>query len=177
MILARIASGDDEAMAALYRRHGTTLYRLGLRLLRDEGMAEEMVQDTFVRVWRGASRFDPRRASGRTYIVMIAHGSAAELRRRTASRPLEVGTAEEIEHHSGAEPDEPLEQLLLGMAVGDALDTLSDAHGQVLRLYYEEDLTQRQIAERLELPLGTVKTRTFHALRALRVALEERAVV
>lgn len=161
-------------MVALYRRHGTTLYRLGLRLLRDEGMAEELVQDTFVRVWRSASRFDPGRSSARTFIVMIAHGSAAELRRRAASRPLNVAPADEIERRSGAAPLEPLDQVLLGMTVSDALDDLSDAHGEVLRLHYEEDLTQRQIADRLQVPLGTVKTRTFHALRALRLALGDR---
>ena len=70
-----------------------------------------------------------------------------------------------------------MDQLLLGIAVGEALDSLSAIHGSVLRLYFEEDLTQPQIADRLGIPLGTVKTRTHHALRALRRELQERAVV
>lgn len=176
-MLARVAAGDqDEALVGLYRRFEAPLYRLGLRLLKDEGMAEELVQDTFVRLWRGADRFDPARGSVRTYAFVIAYGVAADLRRRAASRPLDTTPDDEVERRAPAAP-EALDQVLLGMAVGDALDSLSDNHGAVLRMYYEEDLTQPQIADRLGIPLGTVKTRTHHALRALRRELEERAVI
>jgi RNA polymerase sigma-70 factor, ECF subfamily len=176
-LLARVAGGDDgDALVDLYRRYETPLYRLGLRLLRDEGMAEELVQDTFVRLWRDAARFDPARGSARTYVFVVAYGAAADLRRRAASRPLDVRPAGEVEARAPADGD-GLDQVLLGMAVGDALDTLSAAHNSVLRMYFEEDLSQPQIADRLGIPLGTVKTRTHHALRALRRELEERAIL
>ncbi len=178
-LLARVAAGDDgEALVNLYRRYETPLYRLGLRLLRDEGMAEELVQDTFVRLWRSAPRFDPGRGSVRTFVFVIAHAAASDLRRRAASRPLDLGRTGEVEEpQATAEAVDAVDQLLLGIAVGEALDSLSAIHGSVLRLYFEEDLTQPQIADRLGIPLGTVKTRTHHALRALRRELQERAVV
>jgi RNA polymerase sigma-70 factor (ECF subfamily) len=176
-LLARVADGDDgEALVDLYRRYETPLYRLGLRLLKDEGMAEELVQDTFVRLWRTAARFDPARGSARTYRFVIAYGAAGDLRRRSASRPLDVTPGDQVEARAPAAAD-GLDEILLGMAVGDALDTLSPDHNAVLRMYFEEDLSQPQIADRLGIPLGTVKTRTHHALRALRRELEERAVI
>jgi RNA polymerase sigma-70 factor, ECF subfamily len=176
-LLARVADGDDgEALVDLYRRYETPLYRLGLRLLKDEGMAEELVQDTFARLWRTAARFDPARGSARTYLFVIAYGAAGDLRRRSASRPLDVTPGDQVEARAPAAAD-GLDQVLLGMAVGDALDTLSPDHNAVLRMYFEEDLSQPQIADRLGIPLGTVKTRTHHALRALRRELEERAVI
>lgn len=176
-LLAAVAAGDDgEALVHLYRRYETPLYRLGLRLLKDEGMAEELVQDTFVRLWRSAPRFDPGRGSVRTFTFVIAYSVASDLRRRVASRPLDVAPAAEVERRASAAP-ETLDQVVLGMAVGDALDSLSEKHAAVLRMYFEEDLSQPQIADRLGIPLGTVKTRTHHALRALRRELEERAVI
>ena len=176
-LLAAVAAGDDdEALVDLYRRYETPLYRLGLRLLKDEGMAEELVQDTFVRLWRSAPRFDPGRGSVRTFTFVIAYSVASDLRRRVASRPLDVAPSAEVERRASAAP-ETLDQVVLGMAVGDALDSLSEKHAAVLRMYFEEDLSQPQIADRLGIPLGTVKTRTYHALRALRRELEERAVI
>ena len=86
-LLAAVAAGDDgDALVDLYRRYETPLYRLGLRLLKDEGMAEELVQDTFVRLWRSAPRFDPGRGSVRTFTFVIAYSVASDLRRRVASR-------------------------------------------------------------------------------------------
>ena len=176
-LLARVAAGDDrEALVDLYRRYETPLYRLGLRLLKDGGMAEELVQDTFVRLWRSAPRFDPARGSVRAFTFAIAYAVAGDLRRRAASRPLELAPAGDVERSAPAAP-ETLDQVLLGMAVGDALDSLSEKHAVVLRMYFEEDLSQPQIADRLGIPLGTVKTRTHHGLRALRAELEERAVI
>ena len=107
---------------------------------------------------------------------MIAYGAAGDLRRRSASRPLDVTPGDQVEARAPAAPG-GLDEILLGMAVGDALDTLSPDHNAVLRMYFEEDLSQPQIADRLGIPLGTVKTRTHHALRALRRELEERAVI
>jgi RNA polymerase sigma-70 factor, ECF subfamily len=168
--VAQIAAGDVGApVAKLYRRYGKQLYRFGVHQLGDEGLAEEMVQETFVRLWRTAGRFDAAKASVGTYLYVIAHSVAADIRKRPSSRPLmPVGDVD-----VPSAPDN-VDQILDSMVVREALDALGRAHADVIRLAQEEGLTQSQIAERLGLPLGTVKTRTFHGTRALRTALIER---
>jgi len=168
--VAQIAAGDVGApVAKLYRKYGKQLYRFGVQQLRNEGLAEEMVQETFVRLWRTAGRFDAAKASVGTYLYVIARSVAADIRKRPSSRPLmPVGDVD-----VPSAPDN-VDQILDSMVVREALDALGRAHADVIRLAQEEGLTQSQIAERLGLPLGTVKTRTFHGMRALRTALVER---
>ncbi len=181
-LLARVARGErEEPLGTLYDRYGGSVYGLGIRLLGDRGMAEELVQDTFVRLWRAAASFDPDKGSARTFLYEIARRAAIDLHRRAAVRPrLSAFEGGESRAEEG-EPSEPSEsgvdRLVLGLAVREALDALSEEHRETLELHYREDLTQRQIAERLEVPLGTVKTRTFYGLKALRQELEEREVV
>jgi len=169
-LVAQIAAGDVGApVAKLYRRYGKQLYRFGVQQLGNEGLAEEMVQETFVRLWRTAGRFDAAKASVGTYLYVIARSVAADIRKRPSSRPLiPVGDVD-----VPSAPDN-VDQILDSMVVREALDALGRAHADVIRLAQEEGLTQSQISERLGLPLGTVKTRTFHGMRALRTALIER---
>ncbi len=176
VLVARVAAGDSgDPMVALYDRYGPRLYGLGLRLLGDRGMAEELVQETFVRIWRGAHRFDPDKGSVRTYAYTIARRVAVDLRRRAASRPLATA---EGDGHSRAEPSEnEFEALILGLDVRDALNSLSPKHREILELHFDHDLTQQAVAERLDIPLGTVKTRTYYGLRALKLELEERGLL
>lgn len=169
-LLALVASGNrDEPLVELYRRYSRRVYGLGLRLLGDCGLAEELVQETFVRLWRSASRYDPGRASVRTFLFMLARRAAVDLWRRRSRH----------EQPTGPEPealldDEAFEAVLVALDVRDALDELTPKHREVLELHYRGDLTQQQISECLQVPLGTVKTRTYHALRALKTKLEER---
>lgn len=176
ILMERVAAGDrQDSLVALYDRYGARVYGLGLRLLGDRGMAEELVQDTFVRLWRASSRFDPERASVRTFLFMLARRAAVDLQRRASARPLpSVADDGQLE---GAEQDAGFDEVVLGLDVRDALEALSDDHRHVLELHYVEDLTQQEIANCLGLALGTVKTRTFYGLRALRQALEEREVL
>jgi RNA polymerase sigma-70 factor, ECF subfamily len=170
-LLLAVGRGDrGGALTELYRRYERRLYGLGLRLLGDRGLAEELVQETFVRVWRTAGRYDPARGSVSTFIFVIARRLAIDLWRRPSSRPLPA--AGEPIHN----PEQEIDQLLLQLAVRDALDTLTDAHRQVLELSYQSDLTQSDIAGRLGLSLGTVKSRTYHALRAFQRAAKERGI-
>ncbi len=165
-LVARIAVGDiDAPMAELCRRYETWLYRCGLQALGDTGLAQDMVQECFVRLWRNAGQFDPARGSVATYLLVIGRSVAADIRKRPSSRPLE-----QLEEGYLPPQLDSVDQILSGLMVRDALDSLSPAHRQVLALN-AEGLTQSQIAARLELPLGTVKTRAFHAMRALRAAL------
>lgn len=169
-LMARIAAGDRAAaLEELVGRYSGPIFGLGLRLHSDRGTAEELVQDTFVRVWRNAARYDPARGSVRTFVYAIARRAAVDQRRRVASRPLM--TVEAIDDPS---TDEPYEQLMTGMEVRAAMQRLPENHRMALELAYDEDLSQPQIAERLQIPLGTVKSRAHHALRALRKELEVR---
>lgn len=171
-LVARIAEGDVGApVAELYQRYGRRLYRFGLQHLRNEGLAEEMVQETFVRLWRTAERFDADKASVSTYLYMLARSAAADLHKRPSSRPLISDTdSQEL-----TIPDS-VDQILDSLIVREAIESLPAGQAEVIRLTQEEDLTQSQIAERLNLPVGTVKTRAFHGMRALRAALTERGV-
>jgi RNA polymerase sigma-70 factor, ECF subfamily len=171
-LLGRVAAGDGEGpLVDLYRRYASSLYGLGMRLLGDRGMAEEMVQETFVRLWRNAGRYDPERGSVRTFVFTIARRAAVDLIRRSASRPLP--TQEDME----IVDDGSFDSLLLSLEVRDAVETLSPQHREVIELLLDEDLGQAEIADRLCIPVGTVKTRTFYGLRALRLELEERGLV
>lgn len=175
-LVARVAAGDDgDPMVALYERYGSRLYGLGVRLLGDTGMAEEMVQETFVRLWRGAGRFDPDKGSVRTYTYTIARRVAVDLHRRAASRPPRSTEHEEAQEQSV--DDSEFEELILGLDLRDALRSLTVKHREILELYLDEDLSQPHIAERLGIPVGTVKTRTYYGLRALKLELEERALI
>jgi RNA polymerase sigma-70 factor (ECF subfamily) len=165
LLVARLARGErEEPLSELYDAYGGQVYGLGVHLLRDAGLAEDLVQETFVRLWRSAHRYDAARSSVRTFVFTLARRAAVDLwRRRGAPLPRELEEAESED----AAGNEAYEQLLLRLAVGEALAALSPAHREVLELQYRHDLTQAQIAERLGIPLGTVKTRAMHALRAL----------
>ena len=170
-LLRAVGQGDrDRALPELYRRYERRLYGLGLRMLGDGGLAEELVQETFVRIWRTADRFDPERGTVPTFIFAIARRLAIDLWRRPSSRPFEP------ESEAAGRPDTEFDQVLLQVAVRDALDSLSDAHRQVLELSYHSDLTQTEIARRLGISVGTVKSRSYHALRAFHRAVEERGI-
>ena len=170
-LLAAIGRGDREwALPELYQRYERRLYGLGLRLLGDPGLAEELVQETVLRLWRTAARFDPARGTATSFIFAVARRLAVDLWRRPSSRPYQA----EVEQSS--DPDEVIDRLLVQLAVREALDALSEAHRQVLELSYQGDMTQVEIAARLGISLGTVKSRTYHALRSFRRAMTERGL-
>ena len=168
-LLALVAAGDHGTpLRRLYSRYEGRLYGFGLRLLGEPGLAEELVQETWVRLWQTAPRFDPERGTVRALLFTIARRVAVDLWRRPSSRAL--GAEVEDAGAVAARADE----VLLAVTVRDAMMSLSPAHRQVLELVYDEDMKLAEIAERLGVPLGTVKTRAHHALRGLRRALEER---
>lgn len=127
-----------------------------------------------MRIWRSAGHFDPERGSVATFVYTIARRAAVDLHRRVSSRPLGELTEHELVRRDAFESGGEIEQVVLGIDVREALDPLSEEQRSVLELHYREDLTQQQIADRLGLPLGTVKSRTLYGLRALRVELEGR---
>ena len=174
-LVARLAAGDrEEALAALYDLYGRRLYALGVHLLRDAGLAEDLVQETFVRLWRSADRYDPGRSSVRTFVYTLARRAAVDLWRRSSREPATTADGLDTEDGVGGAA---FDEIVLRLDVGEALGALTPAHREVLELQYHRDLTQTQVAERLGIPLGTVKTRTLYALRALSTELKERGLV
>jgi RNA polymerase sigma-70 factor, ECF subfamily len=172
LLVARLAAGErEEPLAELYRIYGRRIYGLGLRLFGDRGLAEELVQETFLRLWRASNRFEPGRGTVRAFVFTLARRAGVDLLRRRSSRSAKASAVEDLDAPAG---DEAFDELVLALDVRDALESLSPKHREVLELHYLADMTQTQIAARLGVPLGTVKTRTFHALRALRELLQER---
>lgn len=169
-LVDQIAEGNtEEPMRELYRRYAKNLYRFGLHMLGDEGLAQEMVQESFQRLWRSAGRFDARRGSVGAFLFVIARSAAADIRKRPSSRLLLP-----VEDFQLPPLPDNTDQILDSLILREALDKLSSTHAEVLRLTLEEGFTQAEIAERLGLAVGTVKSRTFNGMRALRSALGER---
>jgi RNA polymerase sigma-70 factor (ECF subfamily) len=162
-----------EAMRALYRIYGGELYGFAHRSLGDRGLAEEIVQEVFLRAWRHAGRYDPSRAAVRTWLYQICRHAIIDARRRASARPGLSHEAADEEAPGGA----TLEQAMLGWQVAAALERLTPEHRQMVRMAQFRGLTMREISEHTGLPLGTVKSRTWYALRSLRLVLEEMGVV
>lgn len=175
--LQRVAAGDrGDALVALYRAFAPGVHRLGMRTLRDTGHADDLVQETFVRLWQSAHRFDPARGSARTFTFTIAQRVAIDLLRRAAVRPqLVVALPDEGPGMSVGE--DAVDRIADEWVVREALGALSPKHREVITMSFDEDLADGQIADRLGVPVGTVRSRTYYALRALRLQLEERGLV
>jgi RNA polymerase sigma-70 factor (ECF subfamily) len=165
---------SEDSMRALYRAYGSELYGFAVTALGDRGLAEELVQEVFTRVWRKADSYDETRASFRTWLYGIARNAIIDQKRRASVRPALAGREVDVDEHGGL--DQSLEQALLRWQVGAALERLTPEHRQVIRLAHFQGLTLREIAERTGIPLGTIKSRTSYALRGLRLALEEMGV-
>lgn len=169
-LLLSVASGDQHAMADLYDTYAGPLYRYGYRRLGSTTLAEDLVQRVMTRLWQLADRYDPSRGSVRTWVFTIARTSCIDLHR--AQPPAAV----EASRRGEAAIDDDIEQLLHAELIRVALDRLSPDHRQVVDLSYFAGLTQVEVAARLGVPLGTVKSRSFYALKALRLTLEELGV-
>ena len=168
-VLEAVGRGDDDALGVLYDRFGRTAYRLAFRILRDSALAEDAVQEAFLAVWRSADAYKRERAKPSTWILTVVHRRAVDLVRREQSRrgePLEVAP----EPVSGpADEDAVLRDRRA--AVQAALTELPGEQRQALELAYYGGLTQSELAERLGVPLGTVKSRMFAGLGRLRELL------
>ena len=171
-LLAEAGRGAHRAAAQLYDIYADPLYAYGLHHLGDAELAEELVQRVLEKLWRRAATYDPERGPVAAFVFTIARSTVADLRRASARRAQPVGEVPE----GSLAVDDAADRILLAATVRAALERLSEDHRRVLELAYTRGLSQRQIAERLDLPLGTVKSRTYYALRAFRLACDELGV-
>src|SRR5215204_4042053 len=164
VLVRRVASGDERALSGLYDRYAGLVYGTGMRYLGDRGTAEELVQDVFTSVWKNAAGFDPARASFATWMYRITRNRATDLIRRRKAR-LRTVDGDPLFEPGETDPSGELSQKF---DVAAALSRLRPVHREVLVLAYFHGLSQREISDRTATPLGTVKSRTTAALRALR---------
>jgi len=172
-ILARIARGDDAALGELYDRFGRVAYGLALRILRDRALAEDAVQEAFLTVWRSAEGYRRDRAKPGAWILTLVHRRAVDLVRREDRRRGEP--LDEPPETPGASVEEEADLRGRRAAVQAALEQLPGEQRQALELAYYGGFTQSELAERLGVPLGTVKSRMFAGLARLRELLPEPA--
>lgn len=163
------ARSEQSALGELYDRYGRPAYGLALRILRDEALAEDAVQDAFLSLWRTASRFVPERGSASTWILTLVHRRAVDLVRREEHRRAD--SLEAAPEQGGGGADEEAWLRLQRERVQDALRLLPDQQREALELAYYGGFTQSELAERLGQPLGTIKSRMFSGLSRLRELL------
>lgn len=173
--LERITKGEHDALAELYDRHGRLIYSLALRILRDQSEAEDIAQEVFSQVWRQATQYTPDRGTVVAWLVALTRSRSIDRLRGRRSRPDFVGDPiPEMELPDSA----PLvdEQLAWTRQVADiraAIETLPSLQKIAIELAFFEGLTHAEIAEKLEVPLGTVKTRIRQGLLKLRDRLTQ----
>jgi len=150
-----------------YAAHSGELYGFAVRSLGDAGMAEEAVQETFLRAWKAGERYDPEIGSLRTWLFAILRNVVIDMGRARASRPR-VGPEQ------GIEPSvEPLEQALVAWQVEEAMRRIGEDHRRVLLETHLKARPYAEVAAEMGVPEGTIKSRVYYGLKALRVALEE----
>ncbi len=176
-LVALVARGDEPALAELYDRVGRVAYGLALRVVRDDRLAEDAVQEGFLAVWRTAAAFRAERAKASTWILTLVHRRAVDLVRREQRRradALDDGVATAIASDE-AGPDEEVWLRFERERVQAALRRLPDAQREAIELAYFGGYSQTELAERLGVPLGTIKSRMFAGLAKLRELLDETA--
>src|SRR3954447_7743877 len=166
----RAALASDDGVRAVYSAHGGELYRFALRSLGDSGLAEEAVQETFLRAWQAAERFDETLGSLRTWLFAIVRNVVIDLSRARSVRP---GLASEPAGRDVIDLDDEFEHALVAWQVEEALQRLSAEHRQALVEVHYRARSYHDVAEQFGVPVGTVKSRVYYALKAMRLALEE----
>jgi RNA polymerase sigma-70 factor (ECF subfamily) len=177
-LLTLVERGDADAFEVIYERHSRVAFSLAFRLLGDRPSAEDLVQDAFLAVWRGAGSYSSARGSVRNWLLSILHNRGVDRLRTLAAMTRRQEALEQVELRRPEEPDAAalgIGQALAG-SVREELSTLPGEQFEVLKLAYYGGFTHQEIAEMLELPLGTVKSRMRLGLDRLRRGLGEAGV-
>ncbi|PVZ14145.1 RNA polymerase sigma-70 factor (ECF subfamily) [Actinomycetospora cinnamomea] len=174
-LLERIGDRSADALAQLYDRFGRPAYSLARRICIDEALAEDVVQEVFLVVWRDPGRFDPARGSVSTWLLTLVHHRAVDAVRREATRRRRTVAPSEDGEEWNVPPGPGADQAALGAVVAgkvrDALASLPAEQREALALAYFGGYTQREVASLVGVPLGTVKSRMFTGTKKLRSLL------
>jgi RNA polymerase sigma-70 factor (ECF subfamily) len=179
ILMKRMARGEKEALGSLYDRYGRLVYSVALHFVHDSSSAEEITQDVFVTVWTKARDYNPEKAGVSTWMLRITRNRAIDnLRKQKARRDFAVGSTMDVVLSTNAWVDESEDPEVIAERewdrerITEAVDSLPEQQRQALQLAYFRDLTHREIAEELNEPLGTVKSRIRMGLQKLRKILE-----
>ncbi len=174
-LIAKLLQRDPAAMGELYDRYGRVAFSVIVRIVRNEGVAEELLQETFLRVWNRMAGFDKEKGNLGPWLITVARNQAVDYLRSVEGRAAKNGLPlEQVAHpvvHSDFASDIHDADLL--RKIGVAIEKLNENQRQVIKLAYFEGLSQSEMAERTNQPLGTVKTWMRTALRILREELKE----
>lgn len=174
VLVDRIARGDRAALQTLYTRHSTRVFRFVLRLVRDEGLAEDIVSDVFFDVWRQAGKFE-NRSEVSTWLLGIARNKAYSALRKTREDTLEDEVAAEIVDDAD-DPELRLQKLNKSKQIQNCLARLSTEHREVIDLVYYHEKSIEEVSTIVGVPEATVKTRMFYARKKLAVLLASAGV-
>ena len=171
------AGTDDQLLRGLFDTHAPALLSFALRLTNgDRGRAEDIVQETLLRAWQHPAAFDPARGPARAWLCTVARHLVIDAHRARKARPAEAGGDALEGAAEQKQGEDEIEKALQSWAVADAIRTLSPDHRALLLETYYRGRTMAEAAQVLGIPLGTVKSRTYYALHALRLALLERGI-
>ncbi len=165
VLIGRIATGDRLAMQVLFARHHVRIYRFVLRLVRDELVAEDLISEVFLDVWRQAGRFEGR-SQVSTWLLAIARFKALSALRRRPDEELDEEAAEAIEDPSD-DPEVALDKKDKSAAIRKCLEKLSAEHREIIDLVYYHEKSVEEVAQIVGIPENTVKTRMFYARKRL----------
>jgi RNA polymerase sigma-70 factor (ECF subfamily) len=176
-LVALVARGDESALAELYDRVGRIAYGLAYRILRDDRLAEDAVQEAFLGVWRTAASYSAERAKATTWILTLVHRRAVDLvRREERRRAVPLDESDRHDEPTMASAEDAAWLHFERERVQTALRQLPDTQREAIELAYYGGYTQSELAERLGQPLGTIKSRMFAGLARLRELLDDAAV-
>ncbi|WP_205543973.1 sigma-70 family RNA polymerase sigma factor [Rubrobacter indicoceani] len=164
---------EEGKLRAAYGEHAGELFGFAYRSLGDRGLAEEVVQETFVKAWRSRDRFDVRRASRRTWLFAITRNLITDVVRARRARPslASYGSQERFRRFHGSE--DPTEAVSREMLISEALGRLREEHRVVVTEVHYRGRPYAELSEELGIPVGTLRSRAFYALKSLRLILEE----
>lgn len=175
-LVTSVARYSEVALAEVYRRHGGAVYGLAKRVLNNVAEAEDVTQEVFLRLWDQPDRFDPARGSLRSFLLAQAHGRAVDSVRSSSSRRLREAREAMRTAEAGYDLQHEVWDLAVADQVSRAMGGLPDEERRAIELAYFDGHTYREVAQLLDQPEGTVKSRIRNGMRRMRAVLADAGV-